>query len=311
MAWISPMWRGLCLGLPVLVPQLSSFQASLPHPSHPPTRCPHLCSRRVRVSRERADPTVQDGLALLPTPWPVRGPRPLSHSPPAPCLRSPSWECSWGLHGPRLPLTRPARQSGEPEKEPAEMLGGGLPRPRPPWGYSQHLMPKGTSAFGVRLAAPAGPLRRSYQVGGGRGFFHGSSSVPPLLPAGGATPDNHSLAPAGVMMPPSTSTERAPLLAQHSCGQISCPPLAWLLGLGLRPQLSVFVAAPRAPARHHQTGILPLPPGQFRSISQGPPAPSIFQGSKTGCSSLAWNFSLSPTLPVLSTISPSPLGPQG
>lgn len=210
-----------------------------------------------------------------PPPWPVRGPRPLSHSPPAPCLRSPSWECSWGLHGPRLPLTRPARQSGEPGKEPAEMLGGGLPRPRPPRGYSQHLMPKGTSVFGVRLPAPAGPLRRSYQVGGGHGFFHGPSSVPPLLPAGGATPDNHSLAPAGVTMPPSTSTERAPLLAQHSCGQISCPPLAWLLGLGLRPQLSVFVAVPRAPARHHHTA------SSTRTVQihlSGAPSPLHFPG---------------------------------
>ena len=152
-----------------------------------------------------------------PPPWPVQGPRPLSHRPPTPCLRSPSWECSWGLYRPRLPLTRPARQSGEPRKETAEMLGGGPPRPRSLRGYSQHLMPEGTSASGVSRAVLAGLLHRSYLVGGSHGFFRGSSSTPPQLPAGGATPDDHSLAPAGVtavMMPCSTSTERVPLLAQ-------------------------------------------------------------------------------------------------
>lgn len=97
------------------------------------------------------------------------------------------------------------------------MLGGGPPRPRPLQGCSQHLMPEGTSASGVSRAALAGLLHRSYLVGGGHGFFRGSSSIPPQLPAGGALPDDHSLAPAGVTavtMPCSKSTERAPLLAQ-------------------------------------------------------------------------------------------------
>lgn len=45
------------------------------------------------------------------------------------------------------------------------MLGGGPPRPRPLWGYSQHLMPEGTSASGVSRAVLAGLLHRSYLVG--------------------------------------------------------------------------------------------------------------------------------------------------
>lgn len=117
-------------------------------------------------------------LSSLPPPRPVQGPRPLSCCPPRPCLQRPSWECSWGLHG---PLTRPAKQSGEPGKEMVEMLGGGPPGPRPPRGYPQPLMPKGTSfdAKGVSPAALAGPPHRSYLVGGGRGFFHGRL---PFLP---------------------------------------------------------------------------------------------------------------------------------
>jgi len=184
----------------------------------PRQHCVLICAPgRVRVSRERADPNVQDGLGLLPNPLACAGAQaslpPSSHTLPAESLL-----------GVLLGPLRAQAASHEASKA-VRRTQEGDSRDAGWWA------PKAQAPVGVFTAFDArgnvciwGQPRRScwssapFLPGGcGHGFFHGSSSIPPQLPAGGALPDDHSLAPAGVTavtMPCSKSTERAPLLAQ-------------------------------------------------------------------------------------------------
>ena len=152
----------------------SSLQAALPTP---PTHVLICAPGRMRVSGEKADPNVQDGLALLPAPTLARPGAPASLPPSSQALPAVS------LLGVLLGPPRASHEASQATRRAREGDGGDAgrwaPRAQAPRGCPRPLTPKGASAPGVSPAALPGPPRRPYLVGGGRGFFHGPL---PFLP---------------------------------------------------------------------------------------------------------------------------------
>lgn len=164
-------------GSGALSPGALAFQVSrLPCPP-PPTHVLICAPGRMRVSGEKADPNVQDGLALLPAPTPARPGAPASLPPSSQALPAVS------LLGVLLGPPRASHEASQAARRAWEGDGGDAgrwaPRAQAPRGCPQPLTPKGASAPGVSPAALPGPPRRPYLVGGGRGFFHGPL---PFLP---------------------------------------------------------------------------------------------------------------------------------